>query len=109
MQNIKVHVSVEQKDIVTGVPKDGEKCPIACAFERALREAQYPVYEICIEDSHEGFMFRMHGSPSNVDKYISIDENEIVDAFIQNFDNGRPVIPFEFDVELEPKEYDGDY
>ena len=75
-------IKVTQEHIERGVVKDCDVCPVALAMQEAMEDDKVRVFSTYIETS-EG-------------NYIT---PESVGDFIDNFDEGLPVKPFEFELE----------
>lgn len=85
-----LHVSVTAEDIRQGRPSAVSDCPVALALRRALEEAgMKPWAGVCPGHFHW---------PSHENEVPWPDER--VQKFINSFDAGQPVEPFEFDVEV---------
>jgi hypothetical protein len=83
-----VKVNVTQKHIDIGVPKDCKYCPIAFALrDLGFKHFDVGVISINIFESAYGDV-----------KRINLPKN--VGSFIQDFDAGREVKPFEFELDI---------
>lgn len=91
---MKIKVEVTQEDINNGVRQDSEKCPIACALKRLVKNPE-------VEDAIEFDL--------NEIRYIAYLTHEAA-TFINHFDERGliAVAPFSFEIEAEEK-YQGDY
>lgn len=81
-------IKVEQRHIDAGAPK----CPTSCMVALALDEAATPDYLMVDGRSFDigfGDSFRTYNFPDHVA------------AAIDKFDDGQPVEPFEFEIELQ--------
>ena len=76
-------IRVTQDDIRNGVQCDAMLCPVALSLRRSLpgRTVTAGEFTIYIDDG-------MYAAP------VAVEE------FIENFDDGAPVQPFEFELEL---------
>lgn len=74
-------ISLTQDDIDNGLPDDCEDCPVALAIKRVNPDAYVTAY------SHE----------ITIDR-VKFEVPLSVSVFINNFDDGRHVKPFEFDL-----------
>lgn len=83
-------IIVEQSDIDTGIPRSATDCPIA----KAVMRVSVGTYEFV----RVGFISIRCMDRTNVTRTYTIPLK--VSEFIGNFDAGRSVEPFEFDIEL---------
>lgn len=89
-------VTVAKADIDEGVCGDGELCPVAIALTRTLNR------NVVVEDSDISVY-----KPSGMSLEQRIPTPRIVKDFINKFDAGMPVEPFEFELDVEGVEVDG--
>lgn len=80
-------ISVTQAHINEGVPKVGAQCPIALAIKEATGANAYV-------GNSEIFL-------DNPETERGIPHSPTISSFIDAFDDGLPVQPFEFELELE--------
>lgn len=83
---------VTQEDIDTGSPCDGNKCPVYKALSRSYPMCIYYVYSDRVE-------YDMKGGIHPKDRYYKALPGSVED-FIFRFDEGYPVEPFSFALEL---------
>lgn len=89
-------ISVTQEHISAGKKEDCQKCPIALAIIEVLPDTHVSVFADLKSVCNAPAQFR--------DAYVRINgearylPREASD-FIDSFDCGRPVVPFEFDLE----------
>ena len=88
-----IHVEVTQEDIASGVTFDCSKCPIARASTRALRIAGVPAE---IDAAYLGITVR---ATRDLRKH-TISTPTRVSRWMRDFDLGKPVQPFAFDLEI---------
>jgi len=93
----KYHVMVTPEDIANGVRDDAGACPIALALLRIPG-----IESVEVESSRPTIEA---GMPQWDARCVP---TQTVDDFIQQFDLEMPVQPFEFDLQLEYREYDPD-
>lgn len=82
----KLHVSVTQAHIDAGVSKSECRCPIALA----LTDAGCTGVEV--GNFTVGFKYGT--------QHVDVDIPQLVERFVRDFDFGRQVFPFEFDLEF---------
>ena len=86
-----VHVSVTAEDIAQGQPQSYCRCPVALALTRAADSRWVEVIADEARFARRGrYMAETASLPS------------VVQRFIDAFDRGQPVEPFEFDLEFAP-------
>ena len=96
MSKTSVKVEVTQVDIDEGCRKISGSCPVALALARASKAKFVNVYARCnLNTGHyrwiaEG-IFRIH---------FIVALPDVVGAFVGAFDEGKPVSPFEFTLEM---------
>jgi hypothetical protein len=83
-----VRVEVTRADIRQGVPRCGEDCAVSLALNRATDRAWFVTGRV----AHSG------GKRNGV----SVRLPDAAVQWIAEFDDGRPVEPFAFDLELPP-------
>jgi len=83
---MKVHVEVTAEDIATGEPSDYSQCPIALALKRAVPGCDPYVSTVLLS------LNGRHGIQAFIPTCVSM--------FIMDFDDGDPVDPFAFDLEI---------
>jgi hypothetical protein len=81
---MEIHVDVTQEDIENGKGHEGEydKCPVCCSLKRL------GCTDLNIDENRMIFT-------KDTTKYLYITPR-VVDLFIDDFDNNRPVKPFKF-------------
>ena len=88
-------IGVTQKHIDEGEPNSCGYCPVALAlFE--LSPMVSGIYPIGI-----GYVVKIYSLTSRVQKTIYIPDDSHIKEFIQNFDKGKAVNPFEFEIDFE--------
>lgn len=92
----KFHVLVTEEDIRNGKREDATCCAIALALKRALG-----IDEVEVDGPHPTI-----GSYSTF--VANCSNPDYINDFIVRFDQGVECLPFEFDLDLEYREYDGD-
>lgn len=88
-------ISVTAEDIAAGVPSGAfrcEHCPIARAIARAVDRAPLAVL-VGIDRA------RLHNDARGSDVW-QVELPAVASEFIVDFDLGRPVKPFDFDLEI---------
>jgi len=90
-------IKVTEEDIAAGKDNDGDSCPIALACKREIKEA--------IRVSHSAIYFPYTFNDAtpfvpDIDRVCWLPKTAI--GFIQLFDNGLKVDPFEFEIEYPP-------
>ena len=80
-----IRVEVTAEDIATGVPMDGERCPIAYALLRSLNDACY--YAVDCEKVE-------------LDGEYDLPLPKTAQDFILAFDDAQDVSPFAFDLSV---------
>jgi len=77
-------ICVTQADIESGKPLTITKCAVACALRRCVKSFVWlNNYVVC----------------TGKDKYVNLPER--ASNFTRNFDDGKPVKPFTFDLKLK--------
>ena len=90
-------LEVTQEDIDKGIAEDCEKCPIALALIRALKAKNVKFGPVSVDGEH----IEVYESP--LGNYESYRVNEKIGKFVEDFDTGKPVLPFSVELEwLEP-------
>ena len=89
-----VEINVTKKDIDQGVCKDAEMCAIALALEREYKShinyVQVEHYDnIKMSNDNEDLWYRVNICP---------DDDVKVHEFMKNFDDGKKVKPFSFNI-----------
>ena len=103
---MKVHLNITQSHINLGQPKEADRCPIALA----LREAMPDATEIEVDGQYVTLMLPDVEARSFTNQWVGYCDQEAQD-FQANFDADitRPhVLPFEMDLEFEPKLWEPD-
>lgn len=77
------HVIVTKEDIKNGVPRSGRSCPIALALRRKVEPTEGAVMVSSTVATIGTSNYRLPYEATN---------------FVINFDSGKPVQPFEFDL-----------
>lgn len=80
-------VDVTAEDIAQGEPRKCVKCPIALALRRTLEQSLVGV------GGHDAVMVGKHG-------VTSVELPSMAVRFIADFDDGKPVQPFSFALDL---------
>ncbi len=89
-----LHISVTAEDIALGGFGAGN-CPVALASQRALVEAGNSDLIVSVTQAYIRFR-----TISNVEG-VKVDiEGTTAAAWIKSYDDGKPVLPFEFDIEV---------
>ena len=88
-------IVVTQQDIIRGRRDDAHSCPVALAVDRAASEANPEHYEYCEVLELEA------GLHDDNKIWHRFNLPAVATAFIQLFDAGLPVEPFEFDLPVE--------
>lgn len=86
-----VKIDVTAEDIANGVPSNCGKCPIALAL---LRVVPSP---IVLNVDGDSVSFCLPSKPSGLHPHAASDLPFVAQWFVQDFDNGQPVVPFSFD------------
>lgn len=88
-----MRIYVTADDIANGKVNNCEGCPIALALRRCTgsKHVDVDAGRLCIDDGGRA-------TPPKV-----------ADIFIGDFDEGKPVTPFEFDVEFDYPDEEPDY
>jgi hypothetical protein len=89
----KLHIVVTEDHIKSGVRKDATSCPIALALQNRHDCTSVEVEPCGITFDRAGWRWKARAVPANAE------------TFMLRFDEGAPVEPFEFDlevVEVEP-------
>lgn len=81
-----ITITVTQEDIDQGIRNDCDKCPIARAIARELPGSEPSV----------GDMVDLYGKGYYGDAHLS----HLATKFINDFDNGNPVVPQAFHLEF---------
>ena len=84
-----VTIEVTQEDIDQGVPSHAHKCAVARAMSRSVDGA----YSLCS-------FWGIHNPAGRGPCVHTAKHDEAVTKFIQDFDNGKPVKPFTFTIEV---------
>lgn len=85
-------LSITQEHINTGKPRESCDCPIALALRPYFPDRLIVVHEGGISIFKDEYEYLQITSPP-----------EQARQFIHDFDNGRPVVPFEFELNLIPE------
>lgn len=85
----KIRVNVNQRDIERGIRRSAGSCPVARALQR--HEEMGPMWV-------GAQSIRLRRQPVSPDYTIELPG--AVAAFVAAFDEGRPVAPFSFDLEV---------
>lgn len=85
---MKIEVNVTKEDIIKGVPKDGQSCPIALALLRATGADEVDVTRESITIDRGGVRKRIKAP-------------ETATAFIDAFDYGYALDPISFTLEFK--------
>lgn len=94
---MKTKVTVTAEHIKQGKQKDSQHCAVSCAMRELVREGWLIGAGYC------GFFAFPNSPPSSVfpfAEHIEFDVEEYVKRWMSDFDNGKPVEPFEFYVFL---------
>lgn len=98
MKTIKVKISVTAEDIEHGEKQNCRFCPIALASFRSFRESLIGHdYFYC--EIHEIILVNIRGRRA----FVSENLTEDVLNFIDDFDSGKEVSPFEFEAVFEER------
>ena len=89
---MKLKVEVTQEDIDNGVQQHSEKCPIACALKRLVKNPEVSE-EIEFDQDETRFVADL---PSDASSFIHLFDEE----------GSIAVKPFSFEIEAEEKDYD---
>jgi hypothetical protein len=84
-----MRIAVTADHIARGIPKDPRTCPVALAIRSALPSMKY----ISVVFS-TAFLLR-----DSMREYEAFLPEEVV-IFVDDFDNGLPVFPFEFELDI---------
>lgn len=96
---MKVHVRVTKTDIKKGIPESPTDCPIARALLRRHPQRFVEVsYNGEVALSESGFSWKKSD-------YLRTSLPLEARQFIENFDCGRDVQPFTFDLTFKPPKY----
>ena len=96
----KLTISVTQEDINQGVKSNCRACPIALATLRILEVAQIPFDKEFIDVVHRAiYTHGINGYLGN--KGIKFKLPIEATHFISCFDNGLPVVPFSFEIDID--------
>ena len=79
-------INVTEEDIRMGLRYECSKCPIAIALKRAYKEERVAVSTVAFLIYH--LSIPLH----------TLDDDSNIVSFIEDFDNGRPVKPFSFEI-----------
>jgi hypothetical protein len=90
----RIKVTVTEDDIANGVAKDGSRCPVGLACKRA--DIDDPCFENPGLEYWAGY------------KHLTVKLPKAAREFADAFDAGRPVQPFEFEIELPGSYYEQD-
>jgi hypothetical protein len=90
----RVRVEVTAEDIAKGERAECGRCPVALACKRVL-----PGARVMVDGCSIDFTLKPAGE-GEWDDWTSIEAPAEVDAFIQAFDDGHPVAPFAFDLDI---------
>lgn len=82
---MKATIEVTQSDIYNGHRNECNKCPIALAMSRYFKCEVTVAYNYC-------------QIPNKLGGSIRIINSEVMQRFIDDFDSGRPVQPFSFEI-----------
>ena len=96
---MKVLLKVTPEDIWIGKPRSSEYCPIARALPRCIRE-QYPDMTPEWVEVNESISIKFSDTTGGKN-YKTINSYEELDDFINKFDAGDTVLPFELEIEFE--------
>jgi len=88
METKEIEINVTENDIKLGKSRSCDFCPIARAIKRRIKKG------ICVQ-----VYFSLHCNR----KFIC-DMPDTASYFVRSFDDGYPVSPFRFKIEI-PKEY----
>ena len=88
-------VSITQADIDSGRPDHTCLCPIALAIDRALRARGIDIRGVQVDASRVDIAYVADGL-----RWRTIDLPESATQFIEGFDFGTGVEPFEFELQL---------
>jgi hypothetical protein len=86
---MKLHINVTQQHIDRGKRCNSERCPVALSILEVLPETSYVSVDV-----------RIYVEPSDTYDYIAAESPDEVCRFTSAFDDGKPVSPFSFEVEL---------
>ncbi len=104
-----MRIEVKAEHIAAGTQGDGASCPIALAVLDVVR----PLYgsnlhadvDPCNFVPGSSLIFVNDGDPYGIDYVLDVMEgSDNVADFVRDFDNGRPVEPFTFEVDMGPRE-----
>ena len=90
-----MNVSITNEDIDNGRPDHTCLCPIAIAIERALRKRGLDIRGVQVEASHVEIAYYAGGI-----RWRRITLPQEARTFIERFDYGTEVEPFEFELQL---------
>lgn len=90
---MKVHLNVTAMDITKGKRESICECPIARALERALKNIR-GYHSVAVHGS-------IRAMKAVVKRHVfKADHTPVTQAFVERFDAGEPVEPFEMDLEF---------
>ncbi len=90
----KIKISVTQEDIDHGTASDCATCPVALALKRTLKGNEVIVEEVYAGVNYLYFFYKKR-------MVYLCNTPRIVNKFMNDFDMGREVSPFDFEVEVE--------
>lgn len=93
---MKVQVDVTEQDILHGVRRCSHRCPVATAAKRTLKLA-WPTKEVNIEVWARSIAIWTY---NNAYEYKELSLPGKASDFVMSFDNGWPISPFSFEIEV---------
>lgn len=92
----KIRVEVTAEDIAKGVPQECNSCPVAIAVGRACPAA----VKVGVDGATIDIYAAWDVESDAKSEYVVARTPREVNEFIKRFDNGDPVGPFSFDLEV---------
>lgn len=93
----KVIINVTQEHIDQGLPTSPWYCPIALATKRAIKNTDPNLSSVAVVGSKKIYLHYYNGK-----SIIAFTASNLIE-FIRDFDNGRPVKPFDFEIDFETR------
>lgn len=90
-----LHITVTAEDIALGGSNAGD-CPVALAIKRAATEAGYAEARAAVNSS---YFWLTYTAEAVTGVHVDISKTT-ASAWVRAYDDGMPVKPFEFDVEV---------
>jgi len=103
----KIRIQVKEKHIQDGTPENCQFCAVALAIDEKLSSMFKLDFEPrIVENGNINYALRLaDNKPSpyqtKFNTHISMEDQETVNDFVYDYDAGKDVEPFEFDIEID--------